>query len=87
MTTRYLRSTHEDGKVKSFSAEAKEAWATSKCCGHLLDPRKALTVEEIIQNHKDYDREFSSEPISSTDDEIREGLSLLVKHGMVEETT
>ena len=84
MTERYLRDTHDEkGVVKDFSAEAKEAWRTATCNGHLLDSTQPMTLSEIVNEHKLYDKDNPSDPHGWNSKEIYKGLLQLVKYDLV----
>ena len=83
---RYIRSTHdEQGKPKPFDAAAQKAWDDAKGLGHFLDPRKAMTLDEIIAWCKEYDGQFPQDAPCFTSEQIKKGLALLVEHGLVTE--
>lgn len=82
---KYIRTTHIDNVPKFFSPEAKKAWQSSTCNGHLLYPDRPLTLDEVVEEHRRYDKQFAEDADNYTPQQIKEGLDMLVKVGMVAE--
>jgi hypothetical protein len=86
-TTRFIRTTHENGQFRSFPPEAHQFWREQGVIvGEILRPECALTFAELAAACQEYAREHATAEVPLPLDKtyIAWVLVRLLEYGMAE---